>query len=58
MATSAPPGPHSSFIDSNDGRWDPDPPDVDDAEAAMIAVAAGAVDEAWMSEWLRRRVVF
>lgn len=28
------------FIDLNDGTWDPDPPDVDDAERAMLAVAA------------------
>jgi hypothetical protein len=26
-------------------HWDPDPPDVDDAEQAMIAVAAKQVDE-------------
>ena len=28
------------FLDLNDGTWDPDPPDVDDAEAAMLAIAA------------------
>jgi len=28
------------FIDLNDGVWDPDPPNVDEAEAAMLAVAA------------------
>jgi death-on-curing protein len=33
------------FIDLNDGTWDPDPPDVDDAEDAMLKVAAGQVDE-------------
>lgn len=36
--------------------WSPDPPDVDEAEAAMLAVAAGDVDEAWFAEWLRARV--
>ena len=46
------------FIDLNDGSWDPDPPDVDDAEAAMLAVAAGEVDEAWFADWLRERVQF
>jgi death-on-curing protein len=46
------------FVDLNDGRWDPDPPDVDDAEAAMLAVAAHAVDEAWFAAWLRERVRF
>lgn len=46
------------FIDLNDGGWDPDPPDVDQAEEAMLAVAAGEVDEEWFSGWLRQRVVF
>ncbi len=46
------------FVDLNDGTWDPDPPDVDDAEAAMLAVAAHDVDEAWLAEWLRERVRF
>lgn len=46
------------FIDLNDGRWEPDPPDVDQAEEAMMAVAAGEVDEAWLADWLRERVVF
>lgn len=44
------------FLDLNDIVWDPDPPDVDEAEAAMLAVAAGEVDEAWFAEWLRDRV--
>ena len=35
------------FIDLNDGGWDPDPPDVNQAEEAMLAVAAGEVDEEW-----------
>jgi len=46
------------FIDLNDGAWDPDPPDVDEAEAAMLAVAAGQVDEKWLAGWLRDRVSF
>jgi hypothetical protein len=28
-----------AFSDLNDGVWDPDPPDVDEAEAAVLAVA-------------------
>ena len=46
------------FIDLNDGVWDPDPPDVDQAEAAMMAVAAGEVDEDWVADWLRERICF
>jgi death-on-curing protein len=46
------------FIDLNGGIWDPDPPDVDEAEAAMLAVAAHEVDEAWLAEWLRSRIRF
>ena len=46
------------FIDLNGGRWEPDPPDVDQAEEAMLAVAAHDVDEAWFAAWLRERVVF
>ena len=37
------------FIDINGGTWDPDPPDVDDAEQAMLAVAAHEVDEAGLA---------
>jgi death-on-curing protein len=44
------------FIDLNDGTWDPDPPDVEQAEEAMLAVAAGEVDERWLAEWVRERV--
>ncbi len=47
-----------TFIDLNDGTWDPDPPDVDEAERAMLAVAAGDVDEAWVAAWLRERLHF
>lgn len=46
------------FIDLNGGVWDPDPPDVDEAEEAMQAIAAGEVDETWVAEWLRARVRF
>jgi death-on-curing protein len=46
------------FIDLNDGAWNPEPPDVDDAEEAMLAIAAGEVDEGWTAAWLRKRVTF
>ena len=46
------------FVELNGGRWDPDPPDVDGAEAAMLAVAAHEVDEPWFSNWLRERLAF
>ena len=46
------------FIDLNGGHWDPDPPDVDEAESAMLAVAARQVDEAWFADWLSERVRF
>lgn len=44
------------FLDLNGARWDPDPSDIDDAEAAMIMVAAHEVDESWLADWLRARV--
>ena len=43
------------FLDMNGIVWDPDPPNVDDAEQAMLAVATHDVDEAWLAEWLRER---
>ena len=43
------------FLDLNDYEWEPDPPQIDDAETAMLAVAAGEVDEAWLASWLRER---
>jgi death-on-curing protein len=46
------------FVDLNGGAWEPDPPNVDDAEAAMLTVAAHEVDEAWLADWLRERVHF
>lgn len=45
------------FLDLNDATWDPDPPAVDDTEAAVLAVAVREVDEAWFADWLRARVV-
>lgn len=46
------------FIDLNDGHWTPDPPDVDESESAMLAVASGEIDEAAFADWLRERVAF
>jgi death-on-curing protein len=46
------------FVDLNDGRWEPDPPDVDEAVEAMFAVAARELDEAEVADWLRHRVQF
>lgn len=46
------------FVDLNGGRWDPNPPDIDEAEAAMLAVAAHEIDEGWFAEWLRPRLRF
>jgi death on curing protein len=46
------------FLDLNEAVWIPDPPVVDDAEAAMLAVAAHDVDEEWFANWLRERVRF
>jgi len=46
------------FMDPNGGHWDPDPPDTDEAEEAMLAVAASEVDEVWFAQWLAARVRF
>lgn len=46
------------FIDLNDGSWNDEHPDTDDAVAAMLAVAARKVDEPWLATWLRERVTF
>ena len=46
------------FIDLNGGTWDPDPPDTDDAEQTMLAVASGEISEAELATWLRERTVF
>lgn len=47
-----------TFVDLNEGKWEPDPPEIDDAEEAMLSIAAGEVDEAWAATWLRERVRF
>lgn len=44
------------FVDLNSGHWDPDPPNVDEAEAAMVAVAGRELDESQFAAWLRERV--
>ena len=46
------------FIDLNDGSWNDEHPDTDDAVEAMLAVAAREVDEQWLANWLRERVTF
>jgi death-on-curing protein len=46
------------FLDLNGVRWDPGPPDTDEAEAMMLALAAHEVDDDWVSEWLRSRARF
>ncbi len=46
------------FVDLNHGTWDPDPPNIDQAEEAMLAIAAGDVDETWTAAWLKERVRF
>jgi len=38
------------FLDLNDVVWDPDPPDVDEAEVAMFSAAAHELDEAWFAK--------
>lgn len=43
------------FLELNDLSWEPDPPQTDDAEAAMLAIAATQVDETWVAAWLRNR---
>lgn len=43
------------FLDLNDIVWSPDPPDIDDAEGAMLAVAAHELDEIGFAQWLRDR---
>lgn len=43
------------FLDLNGVGWDPDPPEVVDAERAMLAIAAHEVDEAWTTDWVRNR---
>lgn len=38
------------LVDMNDGAWDPGPPDVDQAEAAMVSAAAHEIDEGRLGE--------
>lgn len=44
------------FVDLNGWTWSPKP-DVDDAEQAVLAIAAGEWDEATTAAWLRDRLV-
>ena len=46
------------FIDLNNGSWNDESPDTDDAVDAMLAVAAREVDETWFAAWLRERITF
>jgi len=39
----------ASRTDLADSALNPDPPAVDDAEQAVLAIAAGEVDEAWVA---------
>lgn len=43
------------FLDLNGVIWEPDPPNVDDAETAMLAIVAHQVDESWFADWLHAR---
>lgn len=43
------------FLDLNNVAWEPDPPDFDAAEQAMLAVASHQVEEQWLAQWLRAR---
>ena len=44
------------FLDLNNFEWHQSHPNVDEAEHAMLEVAAHSVDEAWFAAWLRERV--
>ena len=39
----------------NQRLWSPDPTAVDDAEQAMLAIAAHQVDESWFADWFCQR---
>jgi death-on-curing protein len=43
------------FVELNGWRWKAQP-DIDEAEAMVIAVAASEVDETRVAEWLRQYV--
>jgi death-on-curing protein len=45
-----------AFVDLNRWAWNPRP-DLDEAEDAVIAIAAGTWDEEVTAEWLRRHLV-
>ncbi len=44
------------FLDLNGFDWSDGQPNVDEAEHAMLEVAAHNVDEAWFASWLRSRI--
>ena len=46
------------FLDLNGASRDPNPPEVDDAETAALAIAAHDLDEAWTAEWLQAHPCF
>lgn len=46
------------FIGLNRSTWDPDPPDIGQAEEALLAIAVGDVADTWTVAWLRERVQF
>jgi prophage maintenance system killer protein len=46
------------FVELNGGHSDPDPPDIDESEVAMLAIAAGEIDERQFADWLRKRARF
>ncbi len=43
------------FIETNGWTWDPKP-SIDDAEAAVLKIAAGELDEHAASDWLREHL--
>ncbi len=43
------------FVDINGWAWEPKP-DIDEAEAAVVAIAAGEWDEAAAASWLRQHL--
>lgn len=43
------------FVEINRWHWEPKP-SVDDAESAVLAIAAGEWDEALAAKWLRRHL--
>ena len=47
-----------TFLDLNGIVWDPDAPNVDEAESAVLSVASHSVDEAWLAKWIRDRTHF